>query len=96
MFLNILKNSQENPCVRVSFLMRLQKSEIRNFNKKETLAQVFSREYCAIFKNTFFYRTPPVAPSGKIRRKSLKSAKFQFQLFLTVLDTMGSLYIVTK
>ena len=26
-----------------------------------TLAQVFSREYCEIFKNSFFYRTPPVA-----------------------------------
>ena len=30
--------------------------------------------------------------SGKIRTKSLKSAKFQFQLFLTTLDIMGSLY----
>ena len=31
--------------------------------KKETLAQVFSCEFCEIFKNTFFYRTPPVAAS---------------------------------
>ena len=30
-----------------------------------------------------FYRTPLVAASGKIRTKSLKLAKFQFQLFLT-------------
>ena len=29
-----------------------------NFIKKETLAQVFSCEYCEIPKNTFFYRTP--------------------------------------
>ena len=31
--------------------------------RPETLAQVFSREFCEIFKNTFFYRTPPVAAS---------------------------------
>ena len=35
----------------------------RNLIKKETLAQVFSREFCEIFKNTFFYRIPPVAAS---------------------------------
>ena len=30
---------------------------------KETLVQVFSREICEIYKNTYFYRTPPlVAP----------------------------------
>ena len=29
------------------------------FIKKETLAQVFSCEFCRISKNTFFYRTPP-------------------------------------
>ena len=29
-----------------------------NFIKKETLAQVFSCEFCEISKNTFFYRTP--------------------------------------
>ena len=47
------QNSQENTCTRVSF-----------FNKvEETLAQVFSCEFCESFKNTFFYRTPPVAAS---------------------------------
>ena len=35
-----------------------------NFIKKETLAQVFSCEFCKISKNTFFYRTLPVATSG--------------------------------
>ena len=34
------------------------------FFKKETLAQVFSCEFCGIFKNTFFYRTPLVAASA--------------------------------
>ena len=31
--------------------------------KKETLAQMFYCEFCEISKNTFFYRTPPVALS---------------------------------
>ena len=31
--------------------------------KKETLAQVFSCEFCEISKNTFFHRTPLVAAS---------------------------------
>ena len=35
-----------------------------NFIKKETLAQVFSREFSEISKNTFFYRTPLVAASA--------------------------------
>ena len=35
-----------------------------NFIKKETLTQVFSCEFCEISKNTFSYRTPPVAASG--------------------------------
>ena len=59
------------------------------------MAQVFSCEYCEIFKNTYFNKTPLVAASGNIRTKSLKSAKFQFQLFLTTPDIMCFLYIVT-
>ena len=31
---------------------------------------------------SLFYGTPPAAASGKIRTKSLKSTKFQFQFFL--------------
>ena len=46
MFLKISQNSQENPCARVSFLT--------NFVKKKTLAQVFSCEFCKMFKNTCF------------------------------------------
>ena len=36
---------------------------IKNFIKKETLAQVFSCEFYEISKNTFFHRTPRVAAS---------------------------------
>ena len=50
-FLEISQNSQESACARVSFL------------KNETLAQVFSCEFCKIFKNFLSYRTPPVAAS---------------------------------
>ena len=33
------------------------------FFKKETQAQMLSCEFCEISKNTFLYRTPPVAAS---------------------------------
>ena len=59
-FLEILQNSQKNTCARVSFLIKLQTSAC-NFIKKETLAQVFSCEFCKISKNSFSYRTSPVA-----------------------------------
>ena len=61
MFLETSKNSQENTCGGVSFSIKLQAC---NFIKKETLAQVFSCEFCEISKNTFFYRIPLVAASG--------------------------------
>ena len=51
-FLKNSQNSQENTCARVSCLIKLQASG--NFLKKETLAQVFSCEFCDISKNTFF------------------------------------------
>ena len=34
-----------------------------NFIKEETLALMFSWEFCEIYKNTFSYRTPPVDAS---------------------------------
>ena len=51
-FLEISQNSQENTCARVPFLINLQ-PEACNFIKKETLAQVFSCEFCEVSKNTF-------------------------------------------
>ena len=41
--------------------------EACNFIKRETLAQVFSCEFCEIYKNTFYYRTHLVAASGILR-----------------------------
>ena len=49
----ILENLQENNCARFSFLIKLQ-AKVCNFIKKETLARVFSCDFCEISKNTFF------------------------------------------
>ena len=43
--------------VSVSFLIKL--SEICNFIKKETLAQVFSCEFCKNFSEHLLHRTTP-------------------------------------
>ena len=56
-FLEISQNSQENTCA---------ESEASNFIKKETLAQVFSCEFCKISKITFYYRTPELAVSEEL------------------------------
>ena len=40
-----------------------------NFIKKETLAQLFSCEFCDIFKNAFFYRTTLVVVSANIKTR---------------------------
>ena len=67
-FLEISQNSQENNCAKVSFLINLQASAC-NFIKKETLAEVFSCEFCEISKSTFFYKTPPVAAAKRNRHQ---------------------------
>ena len=55
MFLEIPENLQENTCATVSFLIKLQaEAGASNFINIETLARVFSCEFCEIFKNTFF------------------------------------------
>ena len=56
-FFEISQNSQEMTCAKVSFLIKFY------FIKKESLAQVFSYELYEISKNTFLYRTSPVAAS---------------------------------
>ena len=52
MLLEISQSWQEKTCARVC-----------TFIKKETLEQMFSSEFCKISKNTFPYRTHPVAVS---------------------------------
>ena len=48
-FLEFSQNSQENTCARVSFLIKLQ-----SYFKKDTLTQVFSCEFCEIYRKAFF------------------------------------------
>ena len=57
--MKISQNPQENTRASVSCLMPA------TLFKKETLTQVFSCEFCEIFKNIFFCVTLPVAASGK-------------------------------
>ena len=57
MFLEISQNSQENNCARVSLLIKLQAS----------------CEFCELSKNTFSYRTPPVAASYFLLKSSFIS-----------------------
>ena len=44
--------------------------KVFNFIKKESLAQVLSGEFGEISKNTFCYKTPPVAASDTLRLQS--------------------------
>ena len=60
-FLEISQNSQENICVRES-LNKVSHLRPATLFKK-TLAQVFSCEFCEIYKSTFFHRAPLVAAS---------------------------------
>ena len=50
LFLNILQNSEENTCARVSFYEKLQV----DYCRKEVAAHVFSYKIYEIFKNIFF------------------------------------------
>ena len=53
-----------------------------NVREKETLAQVFSCEFCEICKNTFSYRTPQMADSEmeeiQVDLKADSSAKMYY------------------
>ena len=52
----LLKNSDTGV-----FLWFLRNSQACNFIRKETSTQVLSCEFCEIFKDIFFSRTPPLA-----------------------------------
>ena len=78
------------------FLIKLQ-AEAYNFIKKETLAQVFSCEFCEISKNTFFYRTPPVAASQWRRKQGIPSKDcFPQILFGLLLNTLSQIKPMPK
>ena len=66
--------------------------------KKETPTHVFSCEFCEIFKNTIFYRTPPAAASKTTqitevtnkRRRPIDGVLNPFRYFSTVVVFAGS------
>ena len=70
-FLEILQNSQEKTCTRVSF-NKVAVSGLPTLLKK-TLAHVFSCEFCEISKNNFSYRTPPMAASRETQLTPIAS-----------------------
>ena len=47
----------------------------------ESLAQVFSCEFCEILKNTYSYRTPPMAASEDKHLETFKSLNVCFVNF---------------
>ena len=49
-----------------------------NFIKKESLAQVFSCEFCEISKNTVFHTTPPGAASDSYRGSITRGKRIWF------------------
>ena len=87
-FLEISQNSQKNSCTRVSFSTKLQAS---NVIRKETLAQVFSCEFCEIFKNTFSYRTFPVAASVTLKNSACKHTLLNRQNQVSVASDKNSM-----
>ena len=93
MFLENSQSSQENTFARVSFLIKWQAW-------KETRAQVFSCEFYKISKNTFSYRTPPVAAFESVvyilralsRKNRSESKKLCFYL---IADWINFMYFHT-
>ena len=60
--------------------------EACNFNKKETLVQVFFCEYCETFQNIFSYRIPVVATSVFTNVEINIKANFASNLTLTFFE----------
>ena len=70
------------------------RSQTCNLIKIETLAQVFSSEFCKISQNTFFYRTPPVAVSPEVYSEPCQN--FKMELFPKIVNDRKSLTLFTK
>ena len=79
MCLEISQSSQGNTCTVVSFLIKLRPEGLQLYYEKIP-TQAFACEYCEIFKNSFFYRTPSVAAAvetiSKFKGSSFSSVCF--------------------
>ena len=67
-----------------------------NFIKKETLAHVFSCEFCEISKNSFSYRTPLVAASGVKTRVSYEIMTMKRQLKISRAKWRALLWVLWR
>ena len=65
------------------FVIKLQAFRSRTL-LKETPRQVFSYEYCEVFKNSFFYRTPLVAAS--LTTKNINFDYLQLAHFMSLVS----------
>ena len=70
------------------------KSQACNFIKIESLAQVFSIDFCEIFKSTNSYRTTLVVASEEVYSEPCQ--KFKKELFAKIVSDLKSLTIFTK
>ena len=61
--LEISQNSQENSCVRASFLIKLQVSRPATLFKKRPWHRCFPVNFAKFLRTLFYYRTPPVDAS---------------------------------
>ena len=79
-FLEILQKSHQNTCARVSYLISC---------GPETLAQVFSCEFCEISQTSFFQRTPLVAGSTNYRKEEIPDFLNPFKPFTILYFAMA-------
>ena len=77
--IKISQTSQENTCVGI-FFKKGRRIEALQHYQKETPTQVFSCEIFEIFKDTFFYRTPPMTASGSLKLDPLPWVNRRFRL----------------
>ena len=75
---NFAKFTGKHHCHKLSF------NKVAGFIKTETLAHVFSSEFCEITESTFSYRTPPVTASESENAATLVDT--QKQLFADVVQ----------
>ena len=81
--LQILQNSHENTCARVSFSKKA--SDLQLCFKRDSGTGVFLR-ICEAFKNSFFHKTPPV--DAFVSSESYKTNKGSFVYFPRYVKTM--------
>ena len=63
---------------------------------KETPTQVFSCEYCEIFRNSFFHRTPPVAASLLVQERFIDVLWYVCTIKRCFNDFLNSYHCINK